>query len=89
MDIIESRAYLDLLLLFKGDRTLAVLVGPAGDQATLESTTTAYGLGVWHMLGGRPDDARRMWEQILTGRDQWSAFGYLAAESELARRTVR
>ena len=89
MEIIESTAYLDLLLLFKGDRTLEDLVGPAGSEATLQSTTTAYGLGVWHLLSGRPVDARSTWEQILTGQDQWPAFGFLAAESELARETVR
>ena len=89
MEIIESTAYLDLLLLFKGDRTLEDLVGPAGSEATLQSTTTAYGLGVWHLLSGRPVDARSTWEQILTGQNQWPAFGFLAAESELARETVR
>jgi tetratricopeptide (TPR) repeat protein len=85
MDIIESTGYLDLLLLFKGDRTLEDLVGPSGDSATLQSTTTAYGLGVWHLLQGREAQARETWERILTGRSQWGAFGYIAAEGELAR----
>jgi tetratricopeptide (TPR) repeat protein len=85
MDIIESTAYLDLLLLFKGERTLEALLGPSGDGATLQSTTTAYGLGVWHLLEGRTAEARATWERILTGRSQWGAFGYIAAEGELAR----
>jgi tetratricopeptide (TPR) repeat protein len=85
MEIIESTAYLDLLLLFKGDRTLEDLMGPSGDSATLQSTTTAYGLGVWHLLEGREAQARETWERILTGRSQWGAFGYIAAEGELAR----
>ena len=89
MEIIESVAYLDLLLLFKGDRTLEDLVGPSGDAATLQSTTTAYGLGVWHLLEGREAEAHEMWERILTGRNQWSAFGYIAAEGELARSAMR
>ena len=89
MDIIESTAYLNLLLLFKGDRSYEELVGPGGAEATLQSTTTAYGLGVWHLLHGRTDEAHRTWERILEGRDQWSAFGYLAAEGELARTAVR
>lgn len=89
MEIIESIAYLDLLLLFKGDRSLEDLVGPSGDGATLQSTTTAYGIGVWHLLGGRNAEAHDTWEQILVGRNQWSAFGYIAAEGELARSAVR
>jgi len=85
MEIIESTGYLDLLLLYKGERTLEDLMGPAGSDATLQSTTTAYGLGVWYLLNDRPNEARETWERILTGRSQWPAFGYLAAESELAR----
>ena len=89
MEIIESTAYLNLLLLFKGERSLEDLVGPAGDGATLQSTTTAYGLGVWHLLAGRTAEAHAMWENMLTGRNQWAAFGYIAAEGELARSAVR
>ena len=89
MEIIESTGYLNLLMLFKGERTVEDLVGPSGDAATLQSTTTAYGLGVWHMLNGRMADAHQVWERILTGRNQWSAFGYMAAEGELARSAIR
>lgn len=85
MDIIESVAYLDLLLLHKGARTFEDIVGPSGDEATLQSTTAAYGLGVWHLLNGREAQARAMFEQVTTARNQWAAFGFLAAEAELAR----
>ena len=85
LDIIESTPYLDLLLLFKGERTLEDLTGPAGADATLQSTTTAYGLGAWHLVEGREDEARATFRRILEAPDQWSAFGYMAAEAELAR----
>lgn len=85
LDIIESTAYLDLLLLFKGERTLEDLIGPTGGEATLQSTTTAYGVGAWHLVEGREDEAAATFERILEGRDQWAAFGYMAAEAELAR----
>lgn len=88
MEIIESTSYLDLLLLFKGERTLEDLMGPAGSEATLQSTTTAYGLGVWHLLNGRTQAAHETWERILAGRSQWAAFGYIAAEGELSRAAV-
>ena len=89
MGIIESTGYLNLLMLFKGERTLEDLLGPSGDAATLQSTTTSYGLGVWHILNGRVPAAHQMWERILIGRNQCSAFGYMAAEGELARSAIR
>ena len=88
-DIIESTSYLDLLLLFKGERSLEDLTGPDGGAATLQSTTTAYGIGVWHLLNGREAEAHATWERMMAGRSQWSAFGYIAAEGELARAAVR
>ena len=88
MEIIESIAYLNLLLLHKGERTLEELVGPDGGEVTLQSTTTAYGVGVWHMLNGREAEAYELFERMLEGRTQWAAFGYLAAESEIARREL-
>jgi len=89
MEIIESTSYLDLLLLFKGERTLEDLTGPAGEEASLQSTTTAYGIGVWHMLNDRPAEARETWERMRMARNQWAAFGYIAAESELAHGDAR
>jgi tetratricopeptide (TPR) repeat protein len=89
MEIIESTSYLDLLLLFKGERTLEDLVGPPGEEASLQSTTTAYGIGVWHMLNDRPAEARETWERMRMARNQWAAFGYIAAESELAHGDAR
>lgn len=88
MEIIESTAYLNLLLLFKGERTIEDVVGPAGADVSLQSTTTAYGVGVWHLLNGRTEAAHETWERILEGRSQWAAFGYIAAEGELARAAV-
>jgi tetratricopeptide (TPR) repeat protein len=85
LDIIESTAYLDLLLLFKGERSLEDLTGAAGAEVTLQSTTTAYGIGAWHLVEGRQDQAATTFRRILEGRSQWPAFGYMAAESELAR----
>ncbi len=85
MEIIESTGYLDLLLLFKGERSLEDLVGPSGADATLQSTTTAYGLGAWHLVEGRVGEAETTFRRILEGRGQWAAFGYMSAEAELAR----
>jgi len=85
MDIIESGSYLDVLLLHKGERPPEDLLGPPGDEATLQSTTTAYGVAVWHFVNGRREEAYRLMERTLTNRNQWAAFGYLAVEADLAR----
>jgi tetratricopeptide (TPR) repeat protein len=85
MEVIESGGYLDLLLLHKGERSPEDLIGPAGAQATLASTTTGYGVGAWYLLEGDADTARSVFERVLSGASQWAAFGYIAAEAELAR----
>jgi tetratricopeptide (TPR) repeat protein len=79
MDIIENFAYHRLLLLYKGERP----VGAAVDDATL-----AYGIGAWHLIGGRTEEAYTLFHAIVDG-DAWPAFGYIAAEAELARWMVR
>lgn len=89
MDVIESGGYLDLLLLHKGERTPEDLIGPAGSDATLESTTAGYGVGAWYLLQGDTAQAEATFRRVLSGRDQWAAFGYLAAEAEMARLTGR
>lgn len=85
MEIIDNDSYLEVLLLHKGERSPEDLLGPMGAEATLGSTTTAYGVGMWHMVNGRREEAYRLFERILTNRDQWPAFGYIAAEAEMAR----
>jgi tetratricopeptide (TPR) repeat protein len=84
-EVIESGSYLDVLRLHRGERTAEELLGPTGADATLASTTTGYGVGLWHYVNGRREAAFELWEAILTNQDQWPAFGYLAAEAEVAR----
>lgn len=85
MDVIESTSYMDVLKLHKGELGPEDLMGPPGSEATLQSTTTAYGVGNWHFVNGRREEAYRIWERMLEAEDQWAAFGYIAAEAELAR----
>ncbi len=85
MDLIESTSYHRLLKLYKGELLAGQLLGPTGEEATLQSTTTAYGVGANHLVEGRNDEAYLVFRAILRGRDQWPAFGYIAAEAELAR----
>jgi hypothetical protein len=50
----------------------------------VEDVTVGYGVGNWHWYQGRQAQAMRIWKGILES-PQWAAFGYLAAEAEVAR----
>ena len=50
----------------------------------VELATYGYGVGNWHLYNGRRDTARQVFEQVVAG-PQWAAFGFIAAEAELAR----
>lgn len=82
-DIIESVSYLNVLLLHAGEVAEEDVF--QGDTSTLASTTTAYGVGNWHYMHGRTDRGLTIWERIVEESDQWAAFGFIAAEAELAR----
>lgn len=84
LDVIENGAYLDLLLLFGGERNPEELLGEAGEPGSLGFATLAYGVGVWHLVHGREGEATALFERIVAA-GQWPAFGHLAAEAELFR----
>ncbi len=88
MDIIENGSYHRLLLMYQGDlpSDSVLRLSPAGEPS-LEDVTTAYGVGAWHLVNGRRADAERIFRAVVGARGQWAAFGYLAAEAELARWT--
>lgn len=82
MDIIENDAYHQLLLMYKGEVIPDALLGPAGDA--VQSATVAYGVGNWYYYNGDTGRATEIFRDILAG-EGWAAFGYIAAEAELAR----
>ena len=90
MKVIENDSYLRLLLLYKGELPVdSVLVpAPGGGVMSVTYATTAYGIGIWHLLNGRDAEADQIFRRIVAG-GQWGAFGYIAAEAELARRVRR
>lgn len=83
MDIIENDAYHTLLLAYKGERSPAELEA-ALSGGDVNAATIGYGLGSWHLLEGDRDRAATIFEQVVAG-PQWPAFGFIAAEAELAR----
>ena len=85
MDIIENRSYHRLLLLYKGIEKADALEA-AVKSGGLDAVTLGYGLGNWHLYNGRRDQAMSLFREIVEQHaNQWPAFGYLAAEAELAR----
>lgn len=84
-DVIESGAYLDLLKLYAASYEAPQEALPPLDPATLEGATFGYGVGNFHLYNGRTEEAREVFERIVAARDQWAAFGYIAAEANLAR----
>ncbi len=84
MDIIENRAYHDLLLLYRGEKTADGLLAAAREEGDFAFATTGYGVGGWHLIGGRQAAALAIFDEIVAG-EAWAAFGFLAAEAELAR----
>jgi tetratricopeptide (TPR) repeat protein len=85
MQVIENDAYHRLLLLYKGELPAdSVLATTAAGEMSVADATAAYGVGNWHLYNGRRDQAERIFRRIIAG-GQWPAFGYIAAEAELAR----
>jgi tetratricopeptide (TPR) repeat protein len=52
--------------------------------APLNQSTAGYGLGLWHLLNGRPAKAKEYFEKAIKS-DTWQAFEYIAAEIELKK----
>ena len=83
MNVIENMSYHDLCLLYKGEKTAQELIGEGEDSAT--GAATAYGVANWYYYNGNEDKARELLEGLLA-TDSWSAFGFIAAEADLASR---
>jgi tetratricopeptide (TPR) repeat protein len=80
MDVVENVAYLNLCLLYRGDRAPVDLAPRAGSSGS----ALAFGLAHHALVTG--DRARARAElAALAASPGWSAFGVIAAEAELAR----
>ena len=82
MRMVENDAYLDLILLFKGDRSVERLLAKAFPASGSTNPTLGYGIGNWYQQQGEIEKANEIFLKILES-DSWDAFGYIAAEAEL------
>ena len=85
MDVVENETYHRLLLMYRGELPAdsVLSAGPTGEMSVTDATA-AYGIGNWHLYNGRRAEAERVFRRIVAG-GQWGAFGFIAAEAELAR----
>jgi tetratricopeptide (TPR) repeat protein len=87
LDIIENHAYLRLIRLAQGalPPAEAERLAPEGPEgASTDTATLLHGLGAFALIRGDHEEARRRFEACMR-TNQWPAFGFIAAEAELAR----
>jgi tetratricopeptide (TPR) repeat protein len=84
-EMIENESYFKRIMLHKGllppDSLLQIK--PGQDQS-LELATQGYGLGNFYLIAADTSKALKIFTKVVRG-DNWPAFGYIAAEADLAR----
>ena len=70
-------------MMFKGTRSVPQVLG-SPSVGSIDDTTARYGVGAWHLVNGRRNEAIEIFRGIISG-PSWPAFGSIAAEAELAR----
>ena len=90
LEMVENDAYYKLLLMFKGDlpQSEVMDISSLSDQGGLYDVTRAYGVANYFAQNDQPELARQTMEAILR-TPGWPSFGYIAAEADLARGTIR
>jgi len=82
MEINENTSYHRLCLFYKGLLSRKALLGDSEDSPA--GAAVVYGVANWHLYNGEAARAEEMLRALLT-TSNWSAFGYIAAEADLAR----
>jgi len=87
LEIIENTAYHRRLLFYKGQLPADSLLTP-GQTDELQYVTQGYGVGNWYLAEGDSARARQIFDRVLQS-GYWAAFGYIAAEADVARERGR
>lgn len=82
MNVIENTAYHRRLLMYKGELAPDSLLDPTSANE-LHFVTQGYGVANWYLANGDSTRAKQIFEQMLAG-SYWAAFGYIAAEADVA-----
>jgi hypothetical protein len=59
-------------------------VSSTASDADLALATQGYGVGNWYLYNGDTAQATSVFERVIGGK-HFSAFGFIAAEADLAR----
>lgn len=81
MELLENHVYHRRILMYRGLLAPDSLLGNAD---ALDLATQGYGVGNWYLAEGDTARALDLFRGVLAG-DYWAAFGYLAAEADVAR----
>lgn len=81
MNVIENMSYHRLCLFYKGEISLEEMTADLADNPS--GAAGAYGVANWHYYNGDVDEALRVLD-VLVATDSWAAFGFIAAEADLA-----
>jgi tetratricopeptide (TPR) repeat protein len=83
IEIIENFEYVEIVNMYKtGDETK--LAERIQNLETLSNATLGFALGNYYLLKGKKEKAKELFEKVVAG-NQWSSFGYIAAENELSK----
>lgn len=83
MEILENVSYHKRLLMYKGEIEPDALLATEG-ASDLDLATQGYGVGNWYLYNGNETRAREIFARVVQGT-YWPAFGFIAAEADLAR----
>ncbi len=86
MEIIENNAYHRACLFYKGEISYEDALAETGDSVM--GAGFAYGVANWNLYNDRKDQAFELMNRIVDG-PAWAAFGYIAAEADLAAYDAR
>jgi tetratricopeptide (TPR) repeat protein len=78
-----ANAYALRLRLYRGEIGPDDVITPA-DTGDVQAATLSYGLGNWYLVRGDTARARSWFERSIRSGG-WPAFGFIAAEADLAR----
>ncbi len=86
MTIIENDSYFKRCQMYQGKISPDSLlqVDPGEADADLKWATQGYGVGNWYLYNGDSAKAKEVFEKVVAGK-YFAAFGFIAAEAELAR----
>lgn len=83
MKLIENEDYIHILRLYQGKiLPESIKAELTKGTTTLSNASKGFGLGNFYLLNGQTAEAKEIFDMIVKG-NQWSSFGYIAAEMKL------